>query len=146
MRNEQLLDTLLALTDALATDMTGYLSQHGLTTARAHLLWILHHRGPAKQRDLAAALGHSPRHVTTLVDELETAGYVLRRDHPADRRAVLVELTPKAVELLRTMADAHTELARQLFGHLPPDERDRLGQHLVDVSERVAALVAAEQQ
>lgn len=146
MRNEQLLDTLLAITDALASDMTGYLRRHGLTTARAHLLWALHHGGPVKQRDLAAALGHSPRHVTTLVDELVSAGHVLRRDHPTDRRAVLVELTPKAVELLQTMASAHVELAGQLFGHLDPGERKRLGQHLVEVSERVAALVAAEQQ
>ena len=145
MRNEQLLDTLLAITDALATDMTAYLGRHGLTTARAHLLWTLHHGGPAKQRDLVVALGHSPRHVTTLVDELVAAGHVVRRDHPTDRRAVLVELTPKAVELLQTMAGAHVELAGQLFGHLGPSERDRFGEHLAEVAERVAALLAAEQ-
>ncbi|WP_114558440.1 MarR family winged helix-turn-helix transcriptional regulator [Desertihabitans aurantiacus] len=145
MRNEQLLDTLLALTDALATDMTGVLSRHGLTTPRAHLLWTLHHGGPAKQRDLAAALGHSPRHITTLVDELVAAGHVLRRDHPTDRRAVLVELTPKAVDLLHAMADSHVQLAGQLFGHLDPEERDQLGNQLAEVVERVTALIAAEQ-
>ncbi|MVA75910.1 MarR family transcriptional regulator [Auraticoccus sp. F435] len=139
MGNEQLLDVLLRITDALAEDMSSYLRSHGLTTARAHLLWTLYHGGPAMQRDLALALGHSPRHVTTLVDESVTAGHVVRRDHPADRRAVLVELTPRAVELLDTMAASHRELADQLFGHLTPGARRQLGTELARLAERLTA-------
>lgn len=146
MRNEQLLDTLLQVTDALATDMNAYLRSHGLTTPRAHLLWALHRGGPTKQRDLAAALGHSPRHVTTLVDELVAAGHVVRRDHPTDRRAVLVGLTPPAVELLEAMAASRVELAGQLFGHLDLRAREELGAQLAEVAERLAALVALEQR
>lgn len=146
MRNEKLLDTLLTITDTLATDMDRYLRSNALTTARAHLLWTLDRGGPAKQRDLAAALGHSPRNVTTLVDELVAAGHVVRRDHPTDRRAVLVELTPQAVELLEAMAASHVKLAEQLFGHLDPQGRDELESHLTGVAERLAALVAAEQR
>ena len=146
MRNEKLLDTLLTITDALAVDMDRYLRSNGLTTARAHLLWTLHHGGPAKQRDLATALGHSPRNVTTLVDELVAAGHVVRRDHPADRRAVLVELTPRAVELVEAMAASHIKLAGQLFGHLNPRDRDEFESHLTGVAERLAALVEAEQR
>ena len=144
MQNEQLLDTLLQITDALGADMDGYLRSHGLTPARAHLLWTVHGAGPSKQRDLATALGHSPRHVTTLVDELVAAGQVTRRAHPDDRRAVLVELTPAAAELLDEMAAERTELAAELFGHLDSDSRNQLGQHLTGLAQRIAALIAAE--
>jgi DNA-binding MarR family transcriptional regulator len=144
VQNEQLLDTLLQITDALGTDMEGYLRSHDLTPARAHLLWTVHGAGPSKQRDLAAALEHSPRHVTTLVDELVAAGHVTRRAHPDDRRAVLVELTPAAAELLDRMAAERTQLAAQLFGHLDSDTRSQLGQQLADLEHRLAALLAAE--
>lgn len=144
MKNEQLLDTLLQITEALGTDMDAYLRGYGLTPAKAHLLWTLHGGGPSKQRDLATALGHSPRHVTTLVDELVAAGQVTRRAHPDDRRAVLVELTPAAAELLDQMAAARTELAAQLFGHLDTDTRSELGRHMADLGQRLAALTTEE--
>jgi DNA-binding MarR family transcriptional regulator len=141
---EQLLDTLLRIADALGADMDGYLRRYGLTPTRAHLLWTLHTRGPSKQRDLARALGHSPRHVTTLVDELAAAGHVTRQVHPEDRRAVLVELTPVAADLLEEMAAARIELAGQLFGQLSPDTRTQLGHQLTELGQRLAALVEAQ--
>ncbi len=144
MKSERLLDTLLTITEALGADMDRYLRDNGLTTARAHLLWTLHRGGPAKQRDLAAALGHSPRNVTTLVDELVAAGHVIRRDHPGDRRAFLVELTPQAVTLLEVMAASHVELAGQLFGHLDARTRNELGEQLTGLAQRLATLVGEE--
>ena len=144
MKNEELLDHLLHITDVLAADLDRYLRSLGLTTVKAHVLWTLHSGGPCRQRDLATALGHSPRHVTTLVDELLAAGYVTRQAHPQDRRAVLIDLTPSAATLLDQMADGRTELGRQLFGHLGPDGRLELGQRLVEVERILLELTSEE--
>lgn len=135
MKVEQLLDQLLLVTDILAADMDRYLRGYGLTPVKAHLLWRLHNGGPCRQRDLATALGHSPRHVTTLVDELTAAGHVTRQAHPEDRRAVLIELTRDATDLLDKMAAGRVELAGQLFGHLDLTDRNQLGARLSELGE-----------
>ena len=144
MKAEELLDHLLRITDALAADMDRYLRSLGLSTVKAHLLWTLHGAGPCRQRDLATVLGHTPRHVTTLVDELIDAGYVTRRAHPQDRRAVLIDLTSEATLLLDQMRAGRTELAQQLFGHLDRDRRTELGRRLVELDQIVAHLTSEE--
>ena len=45
------------------------------------------------QRELSRALRCTPRNVTGLLDALEDSGLVVRRPHPRDRRASLVNLT-----------------------------------------------------
>lgn len=137
---EQLLDQLLLVTDILAADMDRYLRGYGLTPVKAHLLWTLHRGGPCRQRDLATALGHSPRHVTTLVDELIAAGHVTRQAHPQDRRAVLIELTSEAKDLLDQMAAGRVELAGQLFQHLDPADRTQLAARLAELGQVLSDL------
>src|SRR5918994_1184517 len=86
-------DRLLEVALLIEQDLTDSFAGTGLTTARTHLLWVLHHAGPSNQQTLAAALSVSPRNVTGLVDALEAGGYVARQPHPTDRRGTLVTLT-----------------------------------------------------
>ena len=58
-----------------------------------HALNALEH-GPLSHGDLADCLGLTSGTVTTLVDRLETAGYVERQPDPNDRRRSEVTLTP----------------------------------------------------
>lgn len=112
------LDQLLELVVLLGEDMTQSLAREGLTVARAHLLWLLHHSGPTTQRALADALKVTPRNVTGLVDGLVASGHVTREPHPTDRRATLVSLTERAASTLAEMDRAHRELAALLFGDM----------------------------
>jgi DNA-binding MarR family transcriptional regulator len=51
--------------------------------------------------------------VTVVVDQLESAKLVVRKPHPTDRRATLVEITPKG----RSLAlEAGRVLAAERFG------------------------------
>jgi DNA-binding MarR family transcriptional regulator len=131
------LDLVYELVVLLGDDMARSLARDGLTVSRAHLVWELQQRGPTTQRALAGALGVSPRHVTGLVDALEGSGFVARRPHPADRRAVLVELTEHGARAAAAMDRGKHELADVLFGDM---SADRYGCFLEGLGEVLTAL------
>lgn len=54
---------------------------------------------PATPGWLGEQLGLTSASVTALVDRMEASGHVQRQRHPQDRRSVLLEVTPEAVEL-----------------------------------------------
>lgn len=66
----------------------------GLTTTQFGVLEALFHLGPLCQGELAEKLLRSGGNLTLVVDNLEKAGYVVRERDPADRRFVVVKLTP----------------------------------------------------
>ena len=110
------LDRLFDLAVVLGDMMNQRLAEHGLTPARAEVIWLLHHSGPRTQRELSQALKCTPRNVTGLVDALEATGFVARGAHPTDRRATLVSLTRQGKTLVaRWRRDRDRGLA-QLFG------------------------------
>lgn len=82
--------------------------------------------GPIRMGELAATLGVVPRSATGLVDALETAGLVERTVDPANRRAVLVTLTPRGLDMQEQMVEARRRAGDGIFGALDPQERRRL--------------------
>jgi len=79
------------------------LVERGLTRARARVIWQLYHHGSVTQRELAQALGVTPRNVTGLIDVLAEDGFVARGPHPTDRRATVVTLTEKGSSVAATL-------------------------------------------
>jgi len=117
------LDKAFELADRLGELLRTTLTERGLTTARAEALLVLHQHGRSMvQRELSEALRCTPRHVTALVDVLETHGWVTRGTHPTDRRATLVALTEHGVAAAARMATERHEAAHALLGHLPAVE------------------------
>ncbi|GAA4730101.1 MarR family transcriptional regulator [Modestobacter marinus] len=110
---------MLELTVLLGADMERDLAARGLSTARTHLLWEAHRRGPSTQRTLSDALGVSPRAVTGLVDGLVAGGFVTRQPHPTDRRASLVTLTAHGAQVATDLVQGRQQLADLLFADLP---------------------------
>lgn len=90
------------------------LKPFGLTFARFELLSLLSHS--REQRMLmnraSALLQVHPTSITNAVDRLEKAGLAQRRPHQADRRAILLILSPEG----KQVADQATEaLNERLF-------------------------------
>jgi len=94
------MDRLFDLAVALDDRTNARLNRHGLTPARAEVLWVLYRRGPSTQRELSDFLGCTPRNITGLIDGLLETGFVDRVPHPADRRAVRVSLSEQGRALL----------------------------------------------
>ncbi|WP_133241109.1 MarR family winged helix-turn-helix transcriptional regulator [Nocardioides gansuensis] len=135
------LDGLLALSALMTTDIQRFEREHGLTTARVHLLWQLGAAGPSTQRDLAEALRVTPRNVTGLVDGLVGSGHVTREPHPGDRRATQVTLTAAGSRFVTELQRSHQDLADRLFGDLPEDRLVAFVAVLDETLERFAGLM-----
>ena len=86
---------------------------------------VLDREGPVTAGRLAEATGLTSGAITTVIDRLERAGFARRLADPADRRRVLVELTPEARERGRRFYGGHAQLAEQLY-HRYSEEQLRL--------------------
>jgi DNA-binding MarR family transcriptional regulator len=95
----------------------------GLNYARLRLLQALHGGGPAIMRDLGTQLGTSPRNMTAIVDDLEEAHLVVRRRHPTDRRATVVELSPEGAREAEQELGPRIGAMSEIFADLSPAER-----------------------
>lgn len=115
VEDTKIVDQLFELAVILGDLMNRRLAEHGLTPARGEIIWLLHRHGRLTQRQLSEALGCTPRNVTGLVDTLEAAGFVARTRHPADRRAVLVSLTPRGAALAAGWGADRDDGTAQLF-------------------------------
>lgn len=103
------------------------LEPYGITWGQLRTLRHLAAAGaPMRMSELARAAGVVPRSATTVVDDLETAGLVRRGPDPTDRRATLVELTPRADELLGALRAGRAAGARQLLDRLDRREQTQL--------------------
>jgi len=64
--------------------------------------------------------------ITQLIDRLEADKLVLRTDDPHDRRSVRAELTDEGRSRHAAAVRALEEAERELFSHLPQNQRDDL--------------------
>lgn len=99
--------------------------------------------GPLTQRELGDRLALTSGAVTMLVDRLQAAGWVQRRPHPQDRRYLLVELAPEALERTPPSLVAYHARVRALALKVPAPGRRVLEEFLR--SAAAAALATAEE-
>jgi DNA-binding MarR family transcriptional regulator len=91
--------------------------------------------------ELAEAASLSPGAVTTVLDRLERMELVTRTRDAADRRRVLVELTPKARELAFEIYGPVAAYARDYIEQLTDDDIQTISRFLemaIEVNERRA--------
>ncbi|GIO30680.1 MULTISPECIES: MarR family winged helix-turn-helix transcriptional regulator [Paenibacillus] len=102
-----------------------------LTGPQMYMLHYIHRERQCKLTQVAEMLEVKPSAVTVMVDRLEKAGYVVRANDPADRRAILVEVTPLGEEVLARAVRKRDEIVEEHLARLTPDER-RLVTELVE--------------
>lgn len=102
------------------------LQDRDLTYARIRLLGALHCGGPTIMSGISDELGVTRRNVTALVDALEEEGLVRRQPHPTDRRATIIELTPRGEKTMDSLYDEHRSAVADLFTSLSEDDQHEL--------------------
>jgi DNA-binding MarR family transcriptional regulator len=96
----------------------------GMSFARAKALRYVA-ESPTPMGELATKLGIDAPYMTVVVDDLEQQGLVMRKPHPQDRRAKLVEATRSGKQAARR-ADAILERPPLELTTLPAEELEGL--------------------
>jgi len=109
----------------------------GLNYARLRLLQALHGGGPAIMRDLGTQLGTSPRNMTAIVDALEEAHLVVRRRHPTDRRATIIELSSEGAREAEQELAPRIDAMSEIFADLSPAERTQFSAFLSKLTRAI---------
>lgn len=88
---------------------------------------------PMRQKDLAASLVLDGSSVVRLLDALETAGLIERREENADRRAKTIILTRRGLAIIDRVEAASREVRNAVLVGLSDDE--------IEIATRVLDLV-----
>ncbi|SDX08474.1 DNA-binding transcriptional regulator, MarR family [Amycolatopsis xylanica] len=107
---------LLAAGDALTAPV-------GLTAAQWQVVGFLED-GPSTAAELARKRGLRRQSVQETVNRLIGSGMVVKLDNPADRRAPLLRLTPRARKALRELGPARVAWASELAPQIPRADLD----------------------
>lgn len=85
----------------------GLSARLGIGPADLRVLLFLSRMPDATPREVALQLELTSGSVTALIDRVETSGLVERREHPTDRRSLLVRLTPAGEDVVRTVRGSY---------------------------------------
>jgi DNA-binding MarR family transcriptional regulator len=139
-------DQVLELALLLDEDMERELTARGLTKARTRVLWEIVQHPAAHQKELAAAVGVTPRTMTGLIDGLVSSGFVVRTPDPVDRRAQRVELTSRGRDAAHWLVTSRITLAGDLFGDMSAEQLACFTAGLTEVILRLRTAMEAAAQ
>lgn len=94
-----------------------------LSMTQVKALWHVHAHGQRTMGEIAEGIGVSLPAASEVVDRLVEAGLAVRGSNPADRRQVLVGLTPDAEALATEMRRLRRAQIRAAMQRLPSAER-----------------------
>lgn len=77
--------------------------------------------GPSRPTVVALQLDLTPAAGTQIIDRLERRGFVRRARDPSDRRATVVELTPKGARAYRRASARMARLVEEIVREVSPD-------------------------
>jgi len=95
------------------------LAPYGLTAVQFYIFAILNETDGIKFKDLAIKANLDGSTVTGILDRMEAAGFVVKKNDPADRRTLRIFLTEKSEKIAPEVmhkADLLEEKLNQLVG------------------------------
>lgn len=115
-------------------------SPPGLSLTAASTLSTLDATGPLRLTELATREGVTQPAMTQLVTRLERDALAVRRPHPEDGRAVLVEITIAGRDLLRHRRRVRAKVVATLLAELPAQDRAAI-EAALPALDRLASLI-----
>ncbi|MFH1155689.1 MAG: MarR family transcriptional regulator [Pseudomonadota bacterium] len=118
---------LMRAMDAVTANMHRHLSGFNLTISQFGVLEALYHLGPLCQKEIGTKILKTSGNMTTVIDNLEKRGLVVRERRSNDRRFFTVRLTPEGHDLIDTIFPRHARVAQDVFSVLDEEEIRILG-------------------
>lgn len=103
-----------------------------VTLPQLRVLVMIASRGPLNLRTVAEGLAVHPSNTTRTCDRLIVAGLLSRRDNPADRRNLVLELTTGGRQLVDGVNRHRREAIEAVLTAMPRSSRDMLATALTD--------------
>jgi MarR family 2-MHQ and catechol resistance regulon transcriptional repressor len=120
----QLISEVLATADAFLRESRRLFRPHGLSAAQYNLLNLVADSADGmSQRELSDALVVDRSNVTGLLDRMEEAGWVQRRDDPTDRRVYRIVATASGKKLWAEVTPLYEAAVADVTRKLAPRER-----------------------
>ena len=113
-------------------------SQYGLSAAQWRLLFRLVKEEGVAQARLAELLEIEPISVSRLLDRMEDAGWIERRQDATDRRVRMVFPTPKAREAYVVVKSMAGEVYEEALAGVPDEARGALIEALEAISRNLS--------
>ena len=128
--------SLMRVQQLVLAQLDDLLRPHGLTFARYEALVLLtfSKAGSLPLGTMGERLQVHPTSITSTIDRLESTGFVVRRRHPEDGRAVLAEITDKGRAVVEA-ATADLVAARFSLGEMGTEQLRELSALLRPVRE-----------
>lgn len=123
------------LTRLITSEFNDMVAPIDLTRSQWRVVVYLHREDGLSQSELAELLGVGKVTIGGLVDRLQHAGWITRRDDPKDKRTKRVYLTGKGRAIEKEMIAKGGELSRRILRTLSPDEQTALIAMLLSVKE-----------
>ena len=117
-----------------------FMNQIGMHRAQATLLCRLYLRDGMTQSEIADQLAIQGASVTSIVQRMEEAGYVVRHRDVQDNRLVRVYLTPEVLKQERAITEQFAKLEGAIFEGVEPEKREQLRQMLRQVLTNMTSL------
>jgi len=112
----------------------------GLTQAQWRAIINIARTEGLSQTALADCLEIQPITVGRLIDRMESAGWVERRGHPLDRRAVQLYLTSKCQPILDEIHSRANDMMAECVTGMPAAAQKQLFEHLQRIKQNLVAV------
>lgn len=112
-----------------------------LTYAQSQTLFYVAEHPACHMGDVAKAFGVTLPAVTHIIDRLEQKQFVVRGDHPGDRRVYLLEVTPQGRALVDELHALQLRGVEDVLARMSAEDRNRVVkglEALVEAAEKAA--------
>ena len=116
-------------------------SELDLTYAQSQVLFYVGDHAACHMGEVAKAFGVTLPAVTHIIDRLEQKQFVVRGDHPVDRRVYVLDLTPQGQTLVEELLTMRLRALENVLARMSVSDRARVIkglEALVDAAEKVS--------
>jgi DNA-binding MarR family transcriptional regulator len=107
----------------------------GLALSEVIMLSLIGYPEPLTPTDLAVALGRNASTITAAIDRLESAGLIVRKPHPNDRRKTILAVSGEGQRALRWLRSFSVDA----FAHLDAAALEDLAESFTGTAESIEA-------
>ncbi len=106
--------------------LVNYLNEFDLTTNQFKVLEVLYHRGDLNIGSITKLTMSTPGNITVVVKNLKRDGWITAIASKKDKRASILTITPKGVEVIEKVFPNHAQNLHKSFEVLNDEELDTL--------------------